>query len=100
MLPALLANLQTEQAALDTVLAQLPETAVGGALAPDPARAREVLEQLKALLARDDTAAGDLLESNRQLLLATHGTTAMQLGRQIAAFDYPGALAIVRGLLL
>ena len=41
----------------------------------------------------------DLFESNRRLLLATHGTAALQLGRQVAAFDYPGALATLRGLL-
>ncbi|MDP3702253.1 MAG: PAS domain S-box protein [Hylemonella sp.] len=98
-LPALLESLQTELAALDALLAQLPETAAGGALAPNPGRARGVLEQLAPLLARDDTVAGDLFESSRQLLLATHGTTAMQLGRQIAAFDYPGALSTVRSLL-
>lgn len=98
-LPALLATLQTELAALDAVLAQLPETALGGALAPDPGQSRQVLEHLTALLARDDTVAGDLFESNRQLLLATHGTAAMQLGRQIEGFDYPGALATVRSLL-
>ena len=98
-IPELVASLQREQAALDGVLAQLPETAVGGALAPDPRRARQVLEQLAPLLASDDTAAADLFKSSRQLLLATLGTAAMQLGRQVAAFDYPGALATVRGLL-
>jgi PAS domain S-box-containing protein len=98
-LPALLASLQTEQAALDAVLAQLPDTAAGGALAPDLGRARAALEQLKPLLASDDTVAGDLFEANQPLLLATHGTAALQLGRQIAAFDYPGALATVRNLL-
>lgn len=98
-LPTLLASLQTEQAALDALLAHLPETAAGGALAPDAGRAREVLEQLTRLLARDDTVAGDLFESSRQLLLATHGAAAMQIGRQIAGFDYPGALATVRSLL-
>ena len=98
-LPALLATLQTEQAALDAVLAQLPETAAGGALAPDAGRARQVLGQLAPLLASDDTAAADLFEHSRQLLLATHGTAALHLGRQMAAFDYPGALATVHSLL-
>ena len=98
-LPALLASLQMEQAALDTVLAQLPETAAGGALAPDIERARQVLGQLATPLASFDTVAGDLFERNRQLLLATHGAVALQLGRQVAAFDYPGALVTVRGLL-
>jgi HPt (histidine-containing phosphotransfer) domain-containing protein len=98
-LPALLATLQSEQSALDTVLAQLPETAAGGALAPDPERAQQVLEQLAPLLVSFDTVAGDLFERNRQLLLATHGIAALQLGRQVTAFDYPGALATVRALL-
>jgi PAS domain S-box-containing protein len=98
-LPSLLASLQTEQAALDAVLAQLPGTAAGAALTPDPGRAQEVLKKMSHLLARDDTVAGDLFESNSQLLLATHGTQAMQLGRQIAAFDYPAALETVRDLL-
>ncbi len=98
-LPDLLATLQTEQTALDAVLAQLPETAAGGPLAPDPGRARQQLEELLPLLARDDTEAGELFESCRQLLLATHGSTAMKLGRQVTEFDYPAALATVRGLL-
>ena len=98
-LPALLAALQTEQTALDAVLAQLPETAAGGVFAPDPGRAREVLAQLTELLARDDTVASDLYASSQQLLLATHGSMAMRLGRQIAGFDYPGALETVRSLL-
>jgi BMFP domain-containing protein YqiC len=98
-LQTLLASLQTEQAALDAVLAQLPETAAGGALVPDPERARQVLAQLATPLASFDTVAGELFESNRQLLLATHGAAAMQLGRQMAAFDYTDALATVRGLL-
>jgi len=98
-LSALLTSLQAEHAALDALLAQLPETAAGGALAPDPVRAREVLEQLTQLLARDDTVAGDLFNSSRQLLLATYGSAAMPLGRKIAGFDYPRALATVRRLL-
>ena len=98
-LQTLLASLHMEQAALDAVLAQLPETTAGGALAPDPERARQVLAQLATPLASFDTVAGELFESNRQLLLATHGAAAMQLARQMAAFDYPGALATVRGLL-
>lgn len=96
---ALLASLRKEQSALDAALAHVPETAAGEALAPNPQRARQVLEQLIPLLASDDTAASDLFESNRQLLLATHGTAAMQLGRQMANFDYPDALATVSELL-
>jgi len=98
-MPGLVASLQTEMQALDAVLAQLPEVATDDIPAPDPERAREMLEQLASLLASDDTAAADLFESSRPLLLATHGVAAIQLGRQVVAFDYPGALATVRGLL-
>ena len=95
--PELVASLQTELQALEAVLSQLPETATDAT--PDPGRSREVLEQLVPLLASDDSAATDLFESSRPLLLATHGVAAMQLERQVAAFDYPGALATVRALL-
>jgi len=99
VMPGLVASLQTEMQALDAVLAQLPEAETDDVPAPDPERAREVLEQLESLLASDDYAAADLFEDSRLLLLATHGTAAIQLGRQVAAFDYPGAQATVRGLL-
>ncbi len=72
----------------------------GDAPAPDPEGARAVLDQLAPLLERDDTAAADLFERSRSLLLATYGTAAMQLGRHVAAFDYPAALAAVRDLLM
>ena len=99
-MPELVASLQAEMQGLDAVLAQLPEAAATDDVpAHDPALAREVLEQLALLLARDDTAANDLFESHRPLLLATHGVAAMQLERQLAAFDYPGTLATVRDLL-
>ncbi len=99
LIPELVVSLQRELQALDAVLAQLPEAATDDAPAPDPERARAVLEQLAVLLNRDDTAAADIFEPSRQLLLTTHGAAAMQLGRQVAAFDYPGALATVRDLL-
>jgi CheY-like chemotaxis protein/HPt (histidine-containing phosphotransfer) domain-containing protein len=99
LMPELVATLQTEMQALDAVLAQLPEAATDAVPAPDPERARAVLEQLAPLLAFDNPAAADLFEPNQPLLLATHGAAAMQLGRQVAAFDYPGALSTVRDLL-
>jgi PAS domain S-box-containing protein len=99
-MPELMASLQAEMQGLDAVLAKLPEAAATDAVpAHDPARAREVLKQLALLLARDDTAANDLFDSSRPILLATHGVAAMQLERQLAAFDYPGTLATVRDLL-
>jgi len=98
-IPGFVASLQTEMQALDAVLAQLPEAATDAVPTPDPERARAVLEQLAPLLAIDNPAATDLFESSRQLLLATYGAAAIQLGRQVAAFNYPGALATVRDLL-
>ncbi|MDO8786769.1 MAG: ATP-binding protein [Sulfuritalea sp.] len=70
------------------------------AAAPDPARAMAVLKQLEPLLASDDTRAGDLFIANRPLLLATFGAEATPLERQVAAFDYPGALATLRAIIL
>jgi len=98
-MPQLVASLQTEMQALDTLLAQLPETAGDEGAVPDRARACEVLNQLTSLLASDDTAAADLFESSGSLLLATYGAAAIPLGQQVAAFDYPGALATARSLL-
>ncbi|MBI5108577.1 MAG: CHASE domain-containing protein [Rhodocyclales bacterium] len=67
--------------------------------APDPERARRVLDELEALLRHDDTAAGDLFEAHRPLLLATLDGNATRLDRQLAAFDYPGALQTVQELI-
>jgi CheY-like chemotaxis protein/HPt (histidine-containing phosphotransfer) domain-containing protein len=98
-LPARLESLQVEMSGLDAILAELPEKDSSGAFMPDLRQAREVLEQLVLLLARDDTEASDLFESSRALLLATYGIPVMQLGRQMLAFDYPVALETVRKLL-
>ena len=98
-IPERVASLQTEMQALDAVLAQVPAAATDAVPVPDSARARAVLEQLALLLDRDDPAAADLFEPSRPLLRATHGAAVMQLERQLAAFDYPGALATVHVLL-
>jgi len=102
-LPALLAALESAQSELDAVLALVPEAATvggkGGEFAAAPVRVRAVLTQMEPLLASDDTAAGDLFEAARPLLLATFGAAAMQLGRQMADFDYPAALTTLRELI-
>jgi PAS domain S-box-containing protein len=67
--------------------------------AADPGRAQPVLYEMEALLSRDDTAARELFEAHRPLLLAALGAQAMHLDRQLAAFDYPGALETVRELI-
>jgi two-component system sensor histidine kinase/response regulator len=98
--PTLLDILKVEQSALDQVLAGV-SAAAGEAdkATADQLGARAVLEKLEALLKRDDTAAGELFEANRPLLLATLDAEAMHLGRQLAAFDYPGALKTVHELI-
>ena len=98
--PALLEALQTEQSALDAVLALLPAAQVSAdGVAADPVRARAVLKQMEPLLVADDTRAGDLFAANQPLLLATLGAEAKQLERQIERFDFPAALATVREML-
>jgi HPt (histidine-containing phosphotransfer) domain-containing protein len=99
MLTDLVDSLRNAMQSLDAVLALSPEAATDDIPAPDTGRAREVLERLASLLASDDTAAADVFASSRLLLLATHGASALQLERQVGAFDYPGALATVRSLL-
>ena len=99
-LPALLDTLQAEHSALNEVLARLPATpATDGELAADSGQARAVLQEMEPLLACADTAAGELFEANRQILLATLGAGAIQLGLQMANYDYPGAVVTVRDLI-
>jgi signal transduction histidine kinase/CheY-like chemotaxis protein len=96
----LLDSLQVKQDALNDVLNDLsPAPGEGGNSVTDSGHALRILERLEKLLDRDDTAAGDLFEANRPLLLATLDADAMQLGRQLAAFDYPAALESVRDLI-
>ena len=71
-----------------------------GGFAADPERAQAVLAQLEPLLASDDTAAGELFAAHRALLLASFGAEAMQLERQLAAFDFPQALDTARAMRL
>jgi hypothetical protein len=81
-------------------VAQEAEEDSSASVAADLIRTRTVLEQMEPLLASDDTQAGDLFEEHRLALIATLGAAAIQLERQVAAFDYPGALATLREILL
>ena len=102
-MPALLDTLQAELDGLDRVLAQLPQATTDGqddaGQEADPGRARAALAQLDPLLASYSTKAGHLFETNRPLLLATHGAGASNLGQQIAEFDYPAALTTLREMI-
>ncbi len=92
-------NLAAELRTLIEGIRGLPADADVAPTHVDPAHIRAVLAQMEPLLAADDTAAGQLFETNRALLLATLGTEAMRLGRQLADFDYPGALTTLRELI-
>ncbi|MDI6746940.1 MAG: ATP-binding protein [Rhodocyclaceae bacterium] len=97
--PVLLTDLQMELAALEDALARLPETSDASVTGTaDPERAQAVLQQLQPLLATDDMASNDLFENHRPLILATFGADALPLVRQMANFDYPGALQTLRAL--
>ncbi len=78
---------------------QVDSPASNAAVAADPVRTKTILSELESLLARDDTAAGDLFEANRALLSASFGAGAMQLAREVEGFDYPAALTTLRGLI-
>jgi hypothetical protein len=67
-----------------------------GAIDPDALRA--VLAQLAPLLARFDTASADLFNAHRPLLMTALGKEGPVLARQIARFDYPGALKTVQSV--
>jgi PAS domain S-box-containing protein len=95
-----LAKLEEEYGKLRDALERVTSAAAEeGEFDADPGRARAALVQLEPLLAHDDTAAADVFESNRSSLLGSFGAEAMQLERQVAAFDYPRALLTVRSLL-
>lgn len=58
-----------------------------------------MLAHLEPVLASDDTAAGDLFEANRPLLLASLGAGVKPFEGQIMNFDYPAALATLQNLM-
>ncbi len=98
-LPPLLDALQATQAALEEALAQIPvQPSRPEAGTADPDGAHAILDQLARLLAADDTAASDLFDTHRALLVASCGPQAATLGRQMADYDYPAALVTVRAL--
>ncbi|MDD2465634.1 MAG: response regulator, partial [Desulfobulbus sp.] len=65
----------------------------------DPQRALEILQNLEALLAIEDSEVNELFDDEQPLLLAAYGSQIQTLGRQIDAFDYADALITTRTLL-
>jgi len=65
----------------------------------DPGQLELVCAQLAALLAEDDGAAGDLLEAQADLLCAAFPAQFRGLEDRVRAFDYEGALEVLRSAL-
>jgi CheY-like chemotaxis protein len=88
-----------EQEKLHQALTRIDaEAGIETAVEADSKAARKVIEQLVKLLQQDDAAANTLFEESEVLLISTLGSAAEQLGQQIAAFDYPAALATVASI--
>lgn len=95
-----LETLQARQIALIDVLGRLPAGSEDEHKQSfDPERVRTLLGQLEPLLAADDTAACELFENNCSVILAALGRDVNQLERELAIFDFPAALATLRGLM-
>ncbi len=93
-------KLRADSDALFAALGGLPRLqASGEGTLPDVAQASVVLVELEPLIASDDTAAGELFDAHRALLLATLGPVAATLGQQLQTFDYPAALQTLRAVL-
>jgi hypothetical protein len=82
---------------LSTQVRGLPPDADETPVNLDPAHVAAVLARLDDLLHKGDTAASDLARQDAALLRAALGTAAADILRRIAAFDYEGALAALRG---
>ncbi|MDD5388280.1 MAG: PAS domain S-box protein [Gallionellaceae bacterium] len=77
-----------------TLLARIPSVAPTPAVVEvDPARLAQVVMELDALLAEDNTRAGHLLRESAPLLRAALGERYEVLARQVENFDYDTALA-------
>lgn len=72
---------------------------VDGERKAESGKTQALLKEMALLLATDDTAANDLFEAKRALLVETFGTQALMLGRQMANFDCPGALVTLQTLI-
>ncbi len=64
----------------------------------DRAGLTDILDELEALLADDNTAVNDAFASSRELLEGVLGDLARKLDRQIQNFDYADARATLRDI--
>jgi len=100
LLAPLLATLGEALKTLQTAVASLPvgTTPTAAPAHAAPAEISKLLERMESLLAADDITVADLLVERRALLRQVFGAEAAALERQIDAFNYQAALAILRSL--
>jgi CheY-like chemotaxis protein len=75
---------------------KLPQERGRAAVAVDPKMLKAVCDTLKALLADNDAAAGDVLGENADLLNAAFPTNYRKIDDGIRSFDFEAALAALR----
>jgi HPt (histidine-containing phosphotransfer) domain-containing protein len=104
--------LQTSQTALAQVLRNTVSTIApnpmeaptfattpAGVELSGPKAAYTVLKLMLLLLVRFDTASADLFDAHRATLVVNLGPNGALLGRELANFDYPGAVQAVQDAL-
>ena len=88
-----------EFTALSVVVFALPQRQEEEmAVATDPARLVQVLDELESLLRQSDFRATQLVADSCPLLYATLGLRCNEFRRQIERFDYESALATLRSV--
>jgi CheY-like chemotaxis protein len=78
------------------LLQKLPEEQGKAAVAVDQEKLKAVCEKLDALLADDDSEAGDVLDENADLLNAAFPAHYRRIDDAIRAFDFEAGLAALR----
>ena len=81
---------------IEALQAQLPAEAEKAQVAVDQDALREVCGKLAALLADDDSEAGDLLDSQANLLNAAFPARFRQIDDAVRSFDFEAALAALK----
>ncbi|MHB1117367.1 PAS domain S-box protein [Sideroxydans sp.] len=80
---------------VDQLQQKLPPDQVKTAVVVDMNELERVCEQLKSLLLDDDATAGDILETNADLLSAAFPVHIRKIEDRIHAFDYETALSLL-----
>jgi len=71
---------------------------ISGDANSNKSQASTILNKLEQLLSQDDTAAQDIFLESEAILLQVYGDRIHNLGEQIALFNYPQALSIIKSI--